>query len=62
MLLLVTPESQQMDWREQAARGLSGNRGMSAAQLKHVTQQFLHKRLLETYSLPRLSLFYMEHL
>ncbi|WP_419804170.1 hypothetical protein [Terriglobus sp.] len=62
MLLLVSPEPQQKEWREQAARGLSGSRGMSAAQLKHVTQQFLHKRLLETYGLPRLSLFYMEHL
>ena len=62
MLLLATPEAQQKDWREQAARGLSGSRGMSAAQLKQVTQQFMHKRLLETYGLPRLSLFYMEHL
>ena len=62
MLLLVTPEAQQTEWREQAARGLSGSRSMSAVQTKHVTQQFLHKRLLETYGLPRLSLFYMEHL
>lgn len=62
LLLLITPEPQQIEWREQAARGLSGSRGMSAVQLKHVTQQFLHKRLLETHNLPRLSLFYMEHL
>jgi hypothetical protein len=61
MLLLATPESQQTEWREQASRGLTGSRGMSAAQLKHVTQQFLNKRLLETYNVSRLSLFYMEH-
>ena len=61
MLLLATPESEQKEWREQAARGLSGSRGMSATQLRHVTQQFLHKRLLEASGLTRLSLFYMEH-
>jgi hypothetical protein len=34
---------------------------MSAVQLKQVQQQFLHKKLLEGRSLPRLSLFYMGH-
>jgi len=34
---------------------------MSAVQLRQVQQQFLHKRLLELRSLPRLSLFYMGH-
>ncbi|GAA3770163.1 hypothetical protein [Terriglobus aquaticus] len=62
MLLLATPEAHQTEWREQAARGLAGSRGMNATQLKHVTQQFLNKRLLERYNVPRLSLFYMEHL
>lgn len=61
ILLLVTPEAQQMEWREQAARGLTSSRGMSAVQLKQVTQQFLNKRMLEAHNLPRLSLFYMEH-
>jgi hypothetical protein len=28
-------------------------------QIRQVEQQFLHKRLLEIYNLPRLSLFYM---
>lgn len=61
VLLLVTPETEQLHWRQDAASGLAGSRGMSAAQLRQVTQQFLHKRLLQTYNLPRLSLFYMEH-
>jgi hypothetical protein len=34
---------------------------MHAVQIKQVQQQFLQKRLLETHSLPRLSLFYMPH-
>jgi hypothetical protein len=34
---------------------------MSAVQLRQVQAQFLHKRLLELYALPRLSLFYMGH-
>lgn len=62
MLLLATPDDLQTEWREQAARGLTGSRGMNATQLKHITQQFLNKRLLETHNLSRLSLFYMEHL
>jgi hypothetical protein len=28
-------------------------------QIRQVEQQFLHKRLLEKFGLPRLSLFYM---
>jgi hypothetical protein len=32
---------------------------MSAVQLRQVQQQFLTRRLLQTHSLPRLSLFYM---
>jgi hypothetical protein len=34
---------------------------MQAVQIKQVQQQFLQKRLLEHYKLPRLSLFYMSH-
>ena len=46
--------------REQASRELALHRGkMSAVQAKQVTEQFLHKRLLEALALPRLSLFYM---
>ena len=50
-------------WREQAARELAPYRPrMQPAQLKQVTQQFLNKRMLDGSGLPRLSLFYMEHL
>lgn len=34
-------------------------RKMSAHQLAQVEKQFIHKRLLEEYSLPRMSLFYL---
>ncbi len=60
-LLLVVEEAQSVALREQAARELAPYRGrMAAVQVKQVTQQFLQKRLLEHYRLPRLSLFYME--
>jgi len=32
---------------------------MAAAQIEQLQKQYLHKRLLEKYGLPRLSLFYM---
>jgi hypothetical protein len=32
---------------------------MQTAQIRQIEQQFLQKRLLEKYKLPRLSLFYM---
>jgi len=61
-LLTSTPESELVALREQAARELAPYRGrMQAVQIKQVQQQFLQKRLLESHSLPRLSLFYMPH-
>jgi len=61
-LITSTPESELTALREQAARELAPYRGkMQAVQIKQVQQQFLQKRLLETHSLPRLSLFYMPH-
>ena len=61
-LLSATPEPELLALREQAARELAPYRGkMQAVQIKQVQQQFLHKRLLESHSLPRLSLFYMPH-
>lgn len=61
-LLAATPEAELVGLREQAARELAPYRGkMGAVQIKQVQQQFLHKRLLETYCLRRLSLFYMPH-
>ncbi len=62
-LQLVVREDDLVGWREQAARELAPYRGkMQGAQLKQVTQQFLQKRMLEASGMPRLSLFYMEHL
>ncbi|MDR3744695.1 MAG: hypothetical protein P4K80_01020 [Acidobacteriaceae bacterium] len=61
-LLTAAPEDQLVSLREQAARELAPYRGkMQSVQIKQVQQQFLQKRLLEAYSLPRLSLFYMPH-
>ena len=61
-LITSTPEDQLTALREQATRELAPYRGkMQAVQIKQVQQQFLQKRLLETHSLPRLSLFYMPH-
>ncbi len=60
MLLATEPEAALVALREQAARELAPyRRRMQALQLRQIEQQFLHKRLLERYDLPRLSLFYM---
>lgn len=59
-LTLSAPEEQLLGLREQAARELAAVRGnMSAVQLRQVTEQFVHKRLLQAAGLPRLSIFYM---
>jgi len=59
-LIATTPEADLTTLREQAARELAPyKRRMQAAQIRQVEQQFLHKRLLEKYRLPRMSLFYM---
>ncbi len=56
----TTPEADLLAMRAQAARELAPYRGrMKALQIRQIEQQFLHKRLLEKWSLPRLSLFYM---
>jgi len=55
-------EQELVDLKSQADRELAPYRAkMSAVQLRQVQQQFLHKRLLELRTLPRLSLFYMSH-
>jgi hypothetical protein len=55
-------EHELVELRAQADRELAPYRAkMSAVQLRQVQTQFLHKRLLELRSLPRLSLFYMGH-
>ncbi|WP_263381902.1 hypothetical protein [Granulicella arctica] len=59
-LMTAAPEDELMALKEQAARELAPYKGkMQAVQIKQVQQQFLQKKMLETRSLPRLSLFYM---
>jgi hypothetical protein len=61
-LMTASSEDQLVALREQSARELAPYRGkMQAVQIKQVQQQFLQKKLLEQYKLPRLSLFYMSH-
>ena len=60
ILLTGTPETELIALRQQAAAELAPYRSrMPAMQIRQVEQQFMHKRLLEKFSLPRLSLFYM---
>ena len=59
-LLAATPDHEIVDVRAQADRELAPyRRKMAAAQIDQLQKQYIHKRLLEKYSLPRLSLFYM---
>ena len=59
-MMAGTAEDDLVALREESARQLAPYRSrMQAAQIRQVEQQFLHKRLLEKYRLPRLSLFYM---
>lgn len=59
-LMLSATEDELIALRAQAARELAPYRGkMSAVQLKQVTEQFVHKRLMEARGVSRLSLFYM---
>lgn len=60
MLLATTPEDELMSLRTQASREIAPYRSrMQALQIRQIEVQFLEKRLLEKYALPRLSLFYM---
>jgi hypothetical protein len=60
MLQAGTADDQLVAVRAEADRELSPyRRKMSAAQIDHLLKQYLHKRLLEHYGIPRLSLFYM---
>ncbi|MGA7931151.1 MAG: hypothetical protein WCA20_34795 [Candidatus Sulfotelmatobacter sp.] len=59
-LLAATPDQEIVTARAQADRELAPyRRKMAAAQIEHLQKQYVHKRLLEKYGLPRLSLFYM---
>ena len=59
-LLAATPDEESVTVRAQADRELTPyRRKMAAAQIEQLQKQYVHKRLLEKYGLPRLSLFYM---
>ena len=59
-LLAVTADDEIVAVRAEADRDLAPYRSkMSTAQIEQLLKQYIHKRLLEKYGLPRLSLFYM---
>lgn len=59
-LLAATPDEEIVTVRAQADRELAPyRRKMAAVQIEQLQKQYVHKRLLEKYGLPRLSLFYM---
>lgn len=60
VLLASTPDEEIVTVRAEADRDLVPySRKMSGAQIDQLQKQYVHKRLLEKYHLPRLSLFYM---
>ena len=59
-LLTATADTEIVGIRAEADRDLIPyRRKMSGAQIDQLHKQYVHKRLLEKYHLPRLSLFYM---
>jgi hypothetical protein len=61
LLITHTPAEELEQMREQAARELAPYRSrMQTLQIRQIEQQFLRRRLLERYDLPRISLFYMQ--
>jgi len=60
VLLASTPDEEIVTVRSEADRDLAPyRRKMSGVQIDQLQKQYMHKRLLEKYRLPRLSLFYM---
>jgi hypothetical protein len=60
VLLASTPDEEIVTVRAEADRDLAPYRSkMSGPQIDQLQKQYVHKRLLEKYKLPRLSLFYM---
>jgi hypothetical protein len=60
VLLASTPDDEMMTVRAEADRDLAPYRHkMSGTQIEQLQKQYVHKRLLEIYRLPRLSLFYL---
>ncbi len=59
-VLTSTPDDEIVAIRTEADRDLAPYRSkMSGPQIDQLQKQYVHKRLLEKYKLPRLSLFYM---
>jgi hypothetical protein len=59
-LLAATPDEALYQVRAEADRDLAPyRRKMTAPQIDQLYKQYIHKRLLEQYHVPRLSLFYM---
>lgn len=59
-LIATVPEPELVNLRAEADHALAGVKArLGAAQGRQVREQFVHKRLLELYALPRLSLFYL---
>jgi hypothetical protein len=59
-LLAATPDEEVVKVRAEADHDLAPyRRKMPSAQIEKLHKQYVHKRLLEKYALPRLSLFYM---
>jgi hypothetical protein len=59
-LLTSTPDEEIIRVRAEADHDLAPyRRKMSAPQIEQLQKQYIHKRMLEKYNLPRLSLFYM---
>lgn len=60
ILLAATPDDQVLAVRAEADGELAPyRRKLPAQQVEQLQKQFVHKRLLEKFNLPRLSLFYM---
>jgi hypothetical protein len=60
VLLASTPDEELVTVRAEADRDLAPyRRKMSGPQIDQLQKQYVHKRLLEKFHLPRLSLFYM---
>jgi hypothetical protein len=60
VLLAAVPDDDVVAVRAQADRELAPYRSkMPGAQIEQLQKQYVHKKLLEKYGLPRLSLFYM---
>jgi len=59
-LLAATPDDQLVAARAEADRELAPyRRKMTVEQIERLHKQYVHKRVLEQYGVPRLSLFYM---